>query len=391
MTPAFLAAGIALGGCIVCLLTVAAAVRFRLRKAPRAAAGAARPGISVLKAVAGDEPDLERNLRSFFDLDYPRYELLFAARKTDDPALEAARRLSRRYPRVPVKILAVGEPPYPNAKVFSLQAMAAAARYDLLVVSDSDIRVEADCLDGIAAEFSAAKKGAETGVATCPYRAVPGPSFWSLLEALNANGEFWGGVLLAEMPAPMDFAVGPTMAVSRDCLEAVGGFEAFREYLAEDFVLGKKARAAGFDVRLARNVVEHRIGADRFAANFRHRLRWNRSTRRSRPWGYIGQIFMNPLPWALLAVPLSGAAAWSLRLLGVCAVLRAAALFAVGLLALGDRLALRRFWLIPLQDTAALLFWFGAFFGNTVEWRGRRFRLTADGKLRPLARRSAGA
>lgn len=381
MTAAFPAAGIVLGGCIVSLLTVVAAVRFRLRKPPPSAGGAARPAISVLKPVAGDEPDLERNLRSFFEIDYPRYELLFAARAEDDPALQTARKLSRRYPRVPVKILAVGEPPCPNAKVFSLQAMAAAARYDLLVVSDSDIRAEADCLDAIACEFADEK----TGVATCPYRAVPGAGFWPLLEALGVNTEFWGGVLLAEMLAPMDFAVGPTMAVSRDCLEAVGGFESLQEYLAEDFVLGKKARAAGFEVRLARNVVEHRIGGARFAANFRHRLRWNRSTRRSRPLGYIGQVFMNPLPWALLAVPLSGAAAWSLQLLAVCALCRLAALVAVGFLVLGDRLTLRRFWLLPLQDIAGLLVWFGAFFGNVVEWRGRRFRLTAEGKLLRLA------
>ena len=378
MTLAFLAAGIVLGGCIVYLLTIFAAVRFRLRKPPPAAAGPARPAISVLKPLAGDEPELERNLRSFFDLDYPRYELLFAAREAEDPALKAARKLSRQYPRVPVKILVTGEPPCPNEKVFALQAMAAAARHDLLVISDSDIRADADCLAGIVSEFSAAK----TGVVTCPYRAAPGPSFWSLLEALGMNTEFWGGVLLAEMLAPMDFAVGPTMAISRDCLEAAGGFESLQEYLAEDFVLGQRARAAGFEVRLARNVVEHRIGADRFAASFRHRLRWNRSTRRSRPRGYVGQIFMNPLPWALLAVPLSGGAAWSVWLLGICALLRLAALFAVGGAVLGDRLTLRYFWLAPLQDIAALPAWFGAFFGNTVIWRGRRFRLTADGKLR---------
>ncbi len=378
MTAAFLAAGIVLGGCIVCLLMAFAAVRFRLRRPPPEVAAPSRPGISVLKPLAGDEPELERNLRSFFEIDYPNYELLFAAREDDDPALETARKLSRRYPRVPVEILAVGDPPCPNEKVFSLQAMAAEARHDLLVISDSDIRADADCLRGVASEFS----DAQTGVATCPYRAAPGSSFWSLLEALGMNSEFWGGVLLAEMLAPMDFAVGPTMAISRRCLAAVGGFESVQEYLAEDFVLGRRARAAGFEVRLARNVVEHRIGAARFAASFRHRLRWNRSTRRSRPRGYVGQVFINPLPWALLAVPLSGAAEWSVWLLALCALCRMAALAAVGFLALGDRLTLRYCWLVPLQDVIALTAWAGAFLGNSIAWRGRRFRLTADGKLR---------
>lgn len=377
MAFTFIIAGIVVGGCVVYALTIVAVLRFRSEILLSASTVAPPIGVSILKAVHGNEPELEQNLRSFFEINYPSFELLFAAREDHDPALSVARELSRQYPNVPTKILATGEPPCPNAKVFSLGKMARAAQHDLLVISDSDIRADHDYLANIAAEFA----DPSVGVVTCPYRAVPGASFWSLLEALGMNSEFWGGVVLAQMLAPMDFAVGPTMAISRECLNAVGGFESVDDYLAEDFVLGQKARAAGFDVRLSKTVVEHRIGADSFASNFRHRLRWNRSTRRSRPWGYVGQVFMNPLPWAVLVVPFSAFAGWSIWLLAVCTFLRFAALIAVGPLLLRDRLTVRFFWLVPLQDVASLVVWFVAFFGNKITWRGRQFRLTADGRL----------
>ncbi len=377
MALTYIVAGIVVGGCVVYVLTIVAVAQFRSRPSVSKPTALPSIGISVLKAVHGDEPGLEQNLRSFFEIKYPTFELLFAARDDDDPALSLARELSRHYPHVQTKILVTGEPTCPNAKVFSLGKMAAAAQHDLLVISDSDIRAVESYLTNIAAEFSDPK----VGVVSFPYRALPAASFWSLLEALGMNSEFWGGVVLAQMLTPMDFAVGPTMVISRDCLNAVGGFESVNDYLAEDFVLGQKARAAGFDVRLGESVVEHRIGADAFASNFRHRIRWNRSTRCSRPWGYLGQVFTNPLPWALLAVPLSGFAGWTIWMLAACAFLRFAALLAVGPVFLRDRLTLKYFWLVPLQDFASLVVWFLAFFGNTITWRGRQFRLTTDGRL----------
>ena len=189
-----------------------------------------------------------------------------------------------------------GEPPYPNAKVYSLDRMLQAAQYDLLVMADSDIRVTRGMLATIAAEF----QDARLGLATCPYRAVPGRSFWTTLEAVGLNTEFIGGVLVARMLDGMKFALGPTIAARRATLEGIGGFDAVKDFLAEDFVMGKLAAARGDGVILSSYVIEHHIGAQSLGANLRHRLRWNRSTRRSRPAGYVGQVFTNPLPLALL-------------------------------------------------------------------------------------------
>src|SRR4029077_15992279 len=166
----------------------------------------------------------------------------------------------------------------------------------LLVMADSDIRVTPDMLAALAAEF----QDPALGLATCPYRAVSGRSFWNTLEAIGLNTEFIGGVLVARMLDGMKFALGPTIAARRATLAGIGGFPALKDYLAEDFVMGKLAAERGDGVILSSYVIEHRIGAQALAANLKHRLRWNRSTRRSRPAGYIGQIFTNPLPLALL-------------------------------------------------------------------------------------------
>jgi ceramide glucosyltransferase len=373
------------GGIIFYGLVIAAAWRFRHEAIPRdtEAASRRRYPISVLKPLSGLEAELAANLRTFFELDYPGFELLFAVRDAGDPAVDVVRGLQNEFPRVSSELIVTGEPlspEFPNAKVFSLMRMAQRARHPILVISDSDIRADAAYLDGLAADFDDER----VGVSTCPYRAVPGSSFWSLLEALGMNSEFWGGVLVARMLGGMNFAVGPTMAIRRSCLEGIGGFERVREYLAEDFVLGRLAKENGFQTMLSQHVVEHRIGSQRFFENFRHRLRWYRSTRRSRPLGYVGQLFTNPLPLALLLVAFAPGSPWTWWLLAASAVFRLGALLAVGPGVLRDRLTVRFAWLVPLQDITSFIVWCLAFFGNTIVWRDRRYKLLPDGRLQSL-------
>lgn len=372
------------GGVVFYAMVIVAALSFRRRPATPARKGAGSSiAVSLLKPLSGWEPELEANLRTFFRLEYPQFELLFAVREENDPAADVVRRLQGEFPQVSSELIVTGEPPspeFPNAKVYSLMLMARKARHSILVISDSDIRADRDYLDGITADFSDER----VAVSTCPYRAVPGGSFWSLLEALGMNTEFWGGVLVARMLGGMDFAVGPTMALRRSFLDQIGGFERVREYLAEDFVLGKLAGEHGLRAVLSHHVVEHRIGSQGFAENFRHRLRWYRSTRRSRPLGYVGQVFTNPLPLALLLLGVAAGASWTWWLLGLTALFRLGALFAVGPVVLRDRLTVRFAWLVPLQDVASFLVWCLAFFGNTIVWRDRRYTLLPDGKLRLL-------
>lgn len=377
LTLAALLAIVLAGAWVYCALTI---VAVRSYLTARAHPVVPLEPISVLKPLHGLDEGLEENLRSFFTQDYPDFELLFAARDAGDPCWQVVDRLCAEYPAVKCRRFVTGEPPYPNAKVFSITTMLAEANHDLVVMSDSDIRVDSKLLETLAREFAQPN----LGVATCPYRAVPGRSFWSFLEALGMNTEFWGGCLTARLvEGGVKFAVGPTAAARRSVLRAIGGFERFREYLAEDFVMGRFAAEAGYAVILSSYVVEHRIGSQDLRPNFVHRLRWNRGSRRSRPAGYVGQVFTNPLPVALLLVAV-WPAAWPL--LPVTLVLRALSGYAVSQKALRDPLC-RRFWYwVPLQDLLSFVFWIAGFFGNTIEWRGRRYWLRSDGRFELLAR-----
>jgi ceramide glucosyltransferase len=360
------------GSLAFCALVIAAAWHY-LRVRP-AAAARVQP-ISVLKPLSGLDEGLEENLRAYFEQDYPEFEILFAVRRADDPAAAVAERLGREYARVPSRVIVTGEPEYVNAKVFALECMLAEARHDLLVMSDSDTRAGADLLRVINAEF----QDERIGLATCPYRAVPGRSFWSRLEAIGMNTEFLGGVLVARMLDGMKFGVGPTMAARRGALERIGGIGRLRDYLAEDFVMGQLIAAAGFRAILSSYVIEHRIGTQALRPNFAHRLRWVRSTRRSRPAGYVGQLFTYPLPLAL-ALAIAKPEWWPL--LPATLAIRALAAWAAAGWVLHDRLTARYWWLTPVQDLVSFAFWIAGFFGNSIAWRGRRYVLLRDGRMR---------
>jgi ceramide glucosyltransferase len=358
------------GALVYPVLTILAARRYRLAQPP--ALGPAPEPISILKPLAGLDLGLESNLRTFFEQDYPGdFEILFAVRSADDPAVPTVEKLRGEYPRVSSRLLITGEPPYPNAKVYSLDRMLGAAAHDLVVMSDSDIRVRPDLLRAAAAEF----QNPHTGVATCPYRAVAGASFWSRLEATGMNTDFLAGILVARWLEGMRFAVGPTIVARRRVLESIGSFDRLKDYLAEDFVLGRFAAEAGHGVILSSYVIEHHIGSSGFRHNAAHRLRWARSTRRSRPWGYVGQVFTMPLPLALLVVA-ANPAWWPVLPAAVAMRVAAAYVVAVGVLD-----AKLNWALLPLEDLAGFCFWVAGFFGNTITWRGRRYRLQADGRF----------
>lgn len=363
------------GAIVYSFLQIIAAFRYLTVRAP---ALQNSPSISILKPLAGLDLDLESNLRTFFEQDYPSFEILFAVRSESDPAIQVVSRLQREYSGVPSRLLITGEPAYANAKVFSLERMLEAAANDLVVMSDSDIRVTRDLLRTVAAEF----QDDHVGVATCPYRAVAGPSFWSRLEATGMNTDFWGGALVARMLEGMRFAVGPTIVARRRVLQSIGGFARLKDYLAEDFVIGKFAAEAGHGVVLSSYVIEHHIGKATLRENIAHRLRWARSTRRSRPAGYVGQIFTMPIPLALIVCAFMPKL-WPV--LPIAAVLRGIAAYMVSARVLRARVS----WgLLPVEDVIGFCFWIAGFFGNVISWRGRRYRLYADGRFELIPERA---
>jgi len=363
------------GALVYCLLTIVGALRYRSVIPPRLESP---EPISILKPLAGLDDLLESNLRTFFRQEYPAFEILFAVRRPDDPAVAIVKKLQKEFSHVPTRLFVTGEPPYPNAKVFSLDLMLKEAANDLVVMSDSDIGVTPDLLRTVAAEF----QDGRVGVATCPYRAVPGRSFWSHLESTSINTDFIAGILVARMLEGMKFAVGPTIVARRHVLHAIGGFDRLKEYLAEDFEMGKLTAEAGHGVILSSYVIEHHIGTSSLRQNAAHRLRWVRSTRRSRPAGYVGQLFTMPLPLAA-ALWAWNHAWWPLAVATVAFRVVAACVVSAKVLR-----AQINWLLLPIEDFIGFFFWIAGFFGRTISWRGRTYLLHSDGRFEVLAPKS---
>ena len=365
-----IAAVVLLGCWVYCVLAVVGAVKHVRTRRPFELI---KPlAISVLKPLAGLDEGLEDNLRSFFEQAYGDFEILFAVRQKDDAAAEVARRLMREYPQVQSRLIVTGEPPYPHAKVHSLQCMLDQSKHELIVMSDSDVRVRPDFCRSLAAEF----EDKHLGLVTCPYRAIAGKGIWSRLEALGMNTDFHAGLFTAVMMEGTKFAVGPTIVARKQVLDDLGGMQRVRDYLSsEDFMLGRIAAELGFGVRISPYVVEHRIGSEGMLKNFAHRLRWARTTRRSRPWGYLGQFFTYPLP-----IGASFCLMWPRYwpLLAITGLFRAVAAWTVSERILSAAVP----WLLlPLQDLLGFGFWIAGFFGNSIYWRGQRYILNRDGTV----------
>jgi ceramide glucosyltransferase len=360
------------GSLVYCVLIVVATRRFLSSCLPTPGN---KPPVSILKPLCGHDDGLEENLRSFFVQDYPEYEVIFGVHSLDDPAVLVAEKIISEFTgRIAARLIVTEESPIPNAKAFSLNRMVREASHDLIVMSDSDVRVTPGLLSHLAREFQEER----IGLISCPYRAVPGHSVWSRLEAIGMNTELLGGVLVARMLEGMRFALGCTVAVRRSVLEDMGGFGYLQEFLAEDFVIGQRAAELGHGVLLSSYVIEHRIGSQGMMRNLGHRLRWARSTRRSRPAGYWGQIFTYPLPWALLLCA-AYHSAWPAILLTFA--LRSAAAAATARYVLRDPVTQKQWWLLPLQDVIGFLVWIGGFLGDTIVWRDRKCTVLRDGRL----------
>jgi ceramide glucosyltransferase len=360
------------GSLVYCVLVIISAYRYHRVQPP---ACGSQPPISILKPLCGQDDSLEDNLRSCFDQVYPEYEIILAIHTAGDPAAPVAEKVIREFSgRVSARLIVTGESTIPNAKSYSLNRLVREAKFELLLMSDSDVWVRPDLLARIAREF----QNPQVGLITCPYLAVAGKSIWSRLEAIGMNTELLGGVLVARLLEGMRFALGCTVAIRRNVLDAMGGFSYLQEFLAEDFVIGRRAAELGYEVVLSSSVIQHRIGSQGIMKNLSHRLRWARSTRRSRPAGYWGQLFTYPLPLALLLWSV-WPPAWPAVLLTL--LVRAAAAAATANYILKDPLVRKQWWLLPVQDVLGLIVWLGGFLGDSIVWRDRKCTVLRDGRL----------
>jgi ceramide glucosyltransferase len=379
-----------LAGLVSCtgflFLVIIATVRFRRRQRQSKIPIPVRdlPPVTLLKPLCGLEPRLEENLNSFFQQDYPVYEIIFGARDATDPALRVVRRIQDRHPDVPVTIVFSGRPDRPNAKVCSLEKMVAAATHEYLIISDSDVHVAADYVTQVVRPLL----DPQVGLVSCLYRGVPTGGIWSRLEALGMSVEMISGVVVADLLEGMRFALGPTMATRRGVLEAIGGVGALANYCADDYVLGQKVFESGLRVVMSSHVIEHVVLNRSFKHSVAHQVRWMKSTRFSRSAGHIGTGLTFALPFGLIGI-VAGIAAHSatlaIALFGWAVLKRLLMSVTAGWGVVRDRHALRDCWLYPLRDLMGFCFWVASFLGTTIVWRHERYRLQPGGTMVRLA------
>jgi ceramide glucosyltransferase len=318
-------------------------------------------------------------LRSHCLLDYPEYEIIFGVADADDLAIPLVERLIHEFPALPIRLVICPLTLGTNRKISNLIQMLPSARFEHLVINDSDIRVPSDYLKRIMLPFADPR----VGMVTSLYRGVAGRTLGSKLEALGISTDFFPGVLAAlRLEGDLRFALGSTLAFPRCVLSAIGGFEPLLDYLADDYELGCKVAASGRRVVLADVVVETNLPNYSFRDFFAHQLRWGRSTRDSRPWGYPGVLLTQGLPWGLAAFVGSGEAAWGWAILGLVVLLRIAVADEVGRKILRDRSVWSQMILLPLRDLIGLGVWIGSYTGRRVRWRDEEFILE-KGRLRP--------
>jgi len=359
-------------------LVLAGLWRFMARR--RAARRAFLPPVSLFKPLYGAEPNLETHLETFFQQDYPEFEIIFGARVSTDAGLQAARRVAARYPQVPVRFVLTGEPWHVNAKVSTLELMEKNAAYDIFIVSDSDVQVSRDYIREVVAPFA----DKSVGAVTCLYRGVADQGLWSKLEAAGMSIEMSAGVLVADLMEGMQFTLGPTMAVRRNCVREIGGFGSLGAYCADDFVLGNAIAGHGHKVLLSTHVIDHVVLNTSFVDSQKHQIRWMKSTRFSRPKGHLGTCLTFSVPFGLLAA----VAAWTLGdhrlalgLLAYGVASRALLAVLVGAFVVQDRHLLRTSLLYPLRDLLGFFYWVASYGNNEIVWRNQIYRLAPGGLM----------
>ena len=335
------------------------------------------PPVTILKPVKGMDAESFENFASFCRQDYPSFQIIFAVASPDDPAIPVIRRVRAEFPNTDIELVVDGTVHGPNYKVGNLINAFPQAKHDIIIVCDSDIRVEERYLQEVCRPF--ADPG--VGLVTSLYRSSDVKGAASALEALGFTSEMVPNVMVALKLEGLSFALGASMAVRRVALEKIGGFPALADYLADDYQLGNKVHRAGYRIELSDYFVESIMHRESFSTVLSRQLRWARTMRASRPGGYFASGITQPFPAACLALLVSGfsCAGLAAALLLYATCFLKAAVYSRSFLK--DRLIPRWLLLIPVRDALSFATWALAFLGNRVRWRGHLFRLVPGGRI----------
>ena len=331
--------------------------------------------MTILKPVCGLEPGLYENLRSFCEQDYACYQVIFGIRSANDPAIDIVKRLITDLPEKDLTLVVNQQVAGSNLKVSNLINMQQAAKYEYLVIADSDMHVDSHYLAAVMASFQDTK----VGVVTCIYKGTPAKGLPSVLGAMFINDWFAPSVLVALRIQPLNYCFGATMAVRKDALAAIGGLTALANQLADDHMLGKLAHAKGYRVALCPYVVENKVWEADMQSLWLHELRWSRTIRAMQPWGHAFSFLTNSVAISLICVLLAPTSVFAYYLLAVSVLLRV--LLHCWIHNSFHISGALRPWLAPLRDVLCFAVWVASFFGRSVRWGGQSFSVQSGGYM----------
>ncbi len=364
-----------LGGSVFSLLCLWAVARFQRR--PVAADATAWPAVSILKPVHGLEKNLRRNLRSACLQDYPSYEVVFSVQRPDDPALPLLEEIQQEFGADRVTIVADEQRPGSNGKINNMVGALPHARYDLLVISDSDIRLKPCYLKAVVAPLS--DQGA--GFVCTPYKAVEARTWFEKMELLSLNADFMPSVVFAYETGASLLCLGASIALRRSTLDKIGGLANLADYLVEDYEMGRRIAGLGQRGVLVPPFVETMVDLQTPAQWWKHQVYWDQNTRSARPAAFFCTLLIRAIPFALFFALLRLADPLGLAVLAGSLAIRLSTAGVILGWGLGDREGLRALHLLPVRDIAGLVSWLLAFTRRTTSWRGSEFLLTRDGRL----------
>ena len=327
------------------------------------------PPVSILKPIYGLDRETYENYASFCRQDYPEFEILFCVSDDRDPAIPVIQKIIVDFPERSIRLLVGSEPLGASDKVNKLCRMVREARHEIVIVTDSDVRVEPGFLRAIAAAFS----DPEVGGVTCLYRGLTDGSFAAGLEAMGNSTDFAAGVLVNWLGGKIDFMLGAVMATTKKNLVEIGGFESLVDYFCDDFELGNRIAKKSHRIELSTFPVSIVYPRETLTEAFQHQVRWNLSIRYSRPAGHLGLIFTQGLPWTILAALAALSVPIALAYVAAYVVLRSEMARNVGVWGMQDGALRSRLALLPVRDAFAFLVWLASFFPQRIRWRGKEF------------------
>ncbi|MGA3019886.1 MAG: glycosyltransferase [Bryobacteraceae bacterium] len=349
------------------------------RRPPRTQTGGFTPPVSNLKPIRGLDPGAYENFASFCRQDYPDYEILFCVGGREDPALPLIGRLMREFPERRIRVLFGSGRDAANDKVAKLARLVSEAAHEHVVISDSDVRVRPDYLRSVIGPLQDPKIGA----VTCFYLPIEEQSFLDRLQSVGMMSDFYAGVVVAWQLDGVKFALGPTIATTRERLAAFGGYESIENRPGDDLLVGRLIADQGYEVELSRYPVETVADYHSIRELIQKRLRWIVVMRHMRPWGHLGLVFTFGLPWALAAVAVHPTLATAAVYLGGYFAMRCAITATIAIWGLKQRSYWRRMGLIPLWDAVAFVVWVASFLRRSIRWRGSDYYIRG-GTLVPV-------